>query len=276
MFETYLKSKPTLRKYELNKLTKLISQIGDRPTEFILQLGGIALLLINILAVIFYPIRKFSLVIKEIHFCGVRSIVIIAVSGLFVGMVLGLQGYNTLSRFGSVSMLGSVVALSLLRELGPVLTAILFASRAGSGITAEIGLMKATDQLEAMDVMAVSPIKRIIAPKFLGGIISVPLLCGLFNLTGIIGGYCIGVMLLHLDSGTFWSQMQDSVDLHTDVINGIIKSVIFGIAASLIAVHQGFIAKPTAEGVSMATTRTVVISSLTVLALDFILTALMF
>lgn len=265
-----------MKKHKPIKPISLIAEIGHIPTEFIIHLGGIAWLLINIILGIFYPLRKFHLVMKEIHFCGVRSIVIIAISGLFVGMVLGLQGYNTLSRFGSISMLGSVVALSLLRELGPVLTAILFAARAGSGITAEIGLMKATDQLDAMDVMAVSPTKRIIAPKFLGGIISVPLLCGLFNTAGIIGGYLVGVILLHLDQGTFWSQMQDSVNLHTDVINGIIKSVIFGVAVSLIAVHQGFIAKPTAEGVSIATTRTVVISALAVLALDFVLTALMF
>jgi len=213
---------------------------------------------------------------KELYFCGVRSIVIITVSGWFVGMVLGLQGYNTLQRFGSVSILGSVVALSLLRELGPVLTAILFAARAGSGITAEIGLMKATEQLDAMNVMAVNPIKRIVAPKFIAGIVSVPLLSALFNVSGIMGGYFVGVILLKLDSGTFWSQMQDSVSLHNDVINGIIKSFIFGVAVTLISVYQGFIAKPTAEGVAIATTNTVVSGALTVLALDFILTALMF
>ena len=191
-------------------------------------------------------------------------------------MVLGLQGYNTLQRFGSASMLGSVVALSLLRELGPVLTAILFASRAGSGMTAEIGLMKATEQIEAMNVMAVSPIKRIVAPKFIGGVFSVPLLTGIFNTSGILGGYFVSVILLKLDSGTFWSQMQDSVDLHNDVINGVIKSIIFGIVVTLIAVYHGFIASPTAEGVSSATTKTVVNSALAVLALDFVLTALMF
>ena len=260
----------------MQRIFKAIASIGNPFTGLILHLGGITSLFIEILLNITYSFKNFGLIIKEIHFSGVRSIIIIAVSGWFVGMVLGLQGYNTLARFGSVSMLGSVVAISLLRELGPVLTAILFASRAGSGMTAEIGLMKATEQLDAMSVMAVNPIKRIVAPKLIGGIIAVPLLAALFNAAGIWGGYFVGVVLLKLDSGTFWSQMQNSVHLHEDVINGIIKSLIFGIAVTLIAVYQGFIAKPTAEGVSIATTNTVVSSALTVLALDFILTAFMF
>ncbi len=260
----------------MNNLFGLISKIGAPFTGFILSLGELARLLFNILFSLTYPLKNFFLLIKELYFSGVRSIVIIAFSGWFVGMVLGLQGYNTLERFGSLSMLGSMVAISLLRELGPVLTAILFASRAGSGMTAEIGLMKATEQLDAMSVMAVDPIKRVVSPKFLGGIISVPLLTGLFNVAGIFGGYFVGVILLRLDSGTFWSQMRSSVSLHDDVINGIIKSFIFGVAVTLIAVYQGFVAKPTAEGVSLATTRTVVSSALIVLALDFILTALMF
>ena len=260
----------------MQRIFKAVAGIGNPFTAFILHLGRISGLFVEILFCLAYPFKNFTLIIKEIYFSGVRSIIIIAVSGWFVGMVLGLQGYNTLARFGSVSMLGSVVALSLLRELGPVLTAILFASRAGSGMTAEIGLMKATEQLDAMSVMAVNPIKRIVAPKFIGGIIAVPLLAALFNTAGIWGGYFVGVVLLRLDSGTFWSQMQNSVHLHEDVINGIIKSLIFGIAVTLIAVYQGFIAKPTAEGVSIATTNTVVSSALTVLALDFILTAFMF
>jgi phospholipid/cholesterol/gamma-HCH transport system permease protein len=260
----------------LKQVYNAIAKIGSPFTTFILHLGRITNLLLQILLSLDYPFKKFNLIIKEIHFSGVRSIVIITVSGWFVGMVLGLQGYNTLERFGSVSMLGSVVALSLLRELGPVLSAILFASRAGSGMTAEIGLMKATEQIDAMSVMAVDPIKRIVAPKFIGGIIAVPILSLLFNTAGIWGGYFVGVTLLHLDKGTFWSQMQNSVNFHEDVINGLIKSFIFGIAVTLIAVYQGFIAKPTAEGVSLATTNTVVSSALTVLALDFILTALMF
>lgn len=260
----------------MNKLTYIVECIGNPFTKCIMHLGRIVILFINILLHLGYPLKHFKLIIKELHFCGVRSILIIAASGWFVGMVLGLQGYTTLSKFGSVSILGSLVALSLLRELGPVLTAILFASRAGSGITAGIGLMKATEQLDAMSVMAVNPIKRVVAPKFIGAIISMPLLSALFNAMGILGGYFIGVVLLHLDSGTFWSQMQDSVSLHTDVINGIIKSIVFGVFISLISVYQGFIAKPTAEGVSVATTLTVVWSALTVLAVDFILTAFMF
>lgn len=259
-----------------NKIINLIQQLGHPFAEFILTLGGIIRLLVDIILNIPYALRNFFLIIKEVHFCGVKSIVIIAVSGWFVGMVLGLQGYNTLNRFGSVSVLGSVVALTLLRELGPVLTAILFASRAGSGMTAEIGLMKATEQLDAMSVMAVNPIKRLIAPKFIAGMISVPLLTALFVVAGIFGGYFIGVTILHLDSGTFWSQMRDSVSLHEDVINGLFKSFIFGISVTLISVYQGFVAKPTAEGVSIATTKTVVVSALTVLALDYALTALMF
>lgn len=253
-----------------------IAAIGNPFTGFILHLGKIASLFIQIILGLGYPFKKLYLIIKEIHFSGVRSIVIITVSGWFVGMVLGLQGYNTLERFGSVSMLGSVVALSLLRELGPVLSAILFASRAGSGMTAEIGLMKATEQIDAMSVMAVDPIKRIVAPKFIGGIIAVPILSLLFSTAGIWGGYFVGVILLRVDSGTFWSQMQSSVHFHEDILNGLIKSFVFGIAVTLIAVYQGFIAKPTAQGVSLATTNTVVSSALTVLALDFILTALMF
>mgnify|MGYP000037535149 CR=1 FL=1 len=262
--------------YIVKNIFIIIGKIGSPFTEFILSLGNITRLFINILGSLLYTFKKIPLIIKELYFSGVRSIIIISVSGLFVGMVLGLQGYNTLQRFGSVSMLGSLVAISLLRELGPVLTAILFASRAGSGMTAEIGLMKATEQLEAMNVMAIDPVKYVITPKFLGGIISVPLLAALFNICGIYGGYFVGVILLNMDSGTFWSQMHDSIIFHEDVFNGIIKSFIFGITVNLISVYQGFVAKPTAEGVSSATTKTVVNSALSVLALDYVLTALMF
>ncbi len=260
----------------MNYLKNAIISLGHPFASFIIHLGGIAKLLINLLTSITYALKKFGLLIKELHFAGVRSIIIILVSGLFVGMVLGLQGYNTLLRFNSVSMLGSVEALSLLRELGPVLSAILFASRAGSAITAEIGLMKATEQLDAMEVMAIDPIKRIFVPKFLASIISVPLLTAIFDTAGICGGYLVGVSLLHLDKGTFWSQMNDSVQFHMDIVNGLEKSFIFGIAVALISIYQGIIAKPTAEGVSLATTRTVVISALSVFALDFMLTAFMF
>ncbi len=221
-------------------------------------------------------LRRFPLTIREVYFSGVLSLVIILVSGLFVGMVLGLQGYNTLERYGSSEALGVLVALSLVRELGPVVAGLLFASRAGSAITAEIGLMKATEQISAMEMMAVDPIARVVAPRFWGGVISMPLLAALFSAMGIFGGYLVGVRLIGVDEGAFWSQMQAAVDLREDILNGVIKSFVFGIAVSWIAVFEGYDAPPTAEGVSGATTRTVVTSSLAILALDFILTALMF
>jgi len=219
--------------------------------------------------------RRFSLIIREIYFAGVMSLVIIMVSGLFVGMVLGLQGFETLQKYGAEETMGVLVALSLVRELGPVVAALLFASRAGSAITAEIGLMKATEQLTAMDMMAIDPIARVIAPRFWAGVISMPLLAALFSATGIFGGYVVGVALLDIDPGVFWSNMQAAVDFRYDVLNGIVKSVVFGIAVSIIATFEGFDAEPTAEGVSRATTRTVVTAALTVLLLDLILTAFM-
>jgi len=221
-------------------------------------------------------IRRPRLVVREVYFSGVLSLVIILVSGLFVGMVLGLQGYQTLKTYGSESALGVLVALSLLRELGPVITALLFASRAGSAVTAEIGLMKATEQLRAMEMMAVDPIARVVAPRFWAGVISTPLLTAMFTAMGIYGGYLVGVVLLGVDEGSFWSQMQSSVDFRDDVVNGILKSLVFGFAISWIAVFEGYDAPPTAEGVSGATTRTVVTSALTILFLDYILTSLMF
>ena len=260
----------------MNKLAAYIRQIGQPVTSFIMMLGASGRLLILIVSGLGYALKRPQLIIKEVFFSGVLSLLIIAVSGWFVGMVLGLQGYNTLQRFGSVSVLGSLVALSLLRELGPVLSAILFASRAGSGVTAEIGLMKATEQLDAMSVMAVDPIQRVVAPKFIAGIIAVPLLTALFDSCGILGGHFVGVTLLKLDKGTFWSQMQASVSFHDDVVNGWLKACIFGVIVSLISVYQGLQAEPTAAGVSSATTRTVVHSALAVLAIDFILTAFMF
>ena len=221
-------------------------------------------------------LRRFRLTVAEIYFAGVLSLIIIMVSGLFVGMVLALQGYDTLQRFGASESLGVLVALSLVRELGPVVAGLLFAGRAGSAITAEIGLMKATEQLSAMEMMAVDPIARVVAPRFWGGVISMPLLAALFSALGIFGGYLVGVQLIGVDAGAFWSQMQAAVDLRNDVLNGVIKSVVFGIAVTWIAVFEGYDAVPTAEGVSRATTRTVVTSSLAILALDFVLTALMF
>lgn len=220
--------------------------------------------------------RRFRLTVREIYFSGVLSLIIILVSGLFVGMVLGLQGYDTLQRFGASEALGVLVSLSLVRELGPVIGGLLFASRAGSAITAEIGLMKATEQLAAMEMMAVNPIARVVAPRFWAGVICMPLLGALFSAMGVLGGYLVGVVLIGVDSGAFWGQMQSSVDFRLDILNGFIKSLVFGFAVSLIAVFEGYDAPPTAEGVSGATTRTVVTSSLAILGLDFILTAFMF
>jgi phospholipid/cholesterol/gamma-HCH transport system permease protein len=213
---------------------------------------------------------------REIYFSGVLSLVIILVSGLFVGMVLALQGYEVLTRYGANESLGILVALSLVRELGPVVAGLLFASRAGSAITAEIGLMKTTEQLSAMEMMAVDPLARVVAPRFFGGIVSMPLLAALFSTLGVFGAYLVGVKLIGIDAGAFWGNMQAAVDFRYDVVNGVIKSIVFGIAVSLIAVFEGYNARPTAEGVSTATTRTVVASSLSILALDFVLTAFMF
>jgi len=220
--------------------------------------------------------RRIRLVVRELYFTGVMSLIIIVVSGLFVGMVLGLQGYQTLQTYGSESALGVLVALSLVRELGPVVAALLFASRAGSAMTAEIGLMKATEQLAAMELMAVDPIARVVAPRFWAGVISMPLLAAMFSAMGIFGGYLVGVVLIGVDEGSFWSQMQAAVDFREDIVNGIIKSCVFGIAVTTIALFEGYDAPPTAEGVSGATTRTVVTSSLAILGLDFLLTSFMF
>ena len=217
--------------------------------------------------------RRFRLVMREVYFTGVLSLIIIVVSGLFVGMVLGLQGFETLQKYGAQESIGVLVALSLVRELGPVVAALLFASRAGSAITAEIGLMKATEQLAAMDMMAVSPMARVIAPRFWAGVISMPLLAAMFSAMGVFGGYLVGVVLIGVDNGAFWSQMQAAVDFRYDVMNGVIKSFVFGIAVTVIATFEGFDAPPTAEGVSGATTRTVVSSALAILALDLVLTA---
>ncbi|MGE8590265.1 MAG: lipid asymmetry maintenance ABC transporter permease subunit MlaE [Alcaligenes sp.] len=220
--------------------------------------------------------RRPRLVSQQIHFIGNYSLLIIAVSGLFVGFVLGLQGYYTLNRYGSEEALGLLVALSLVRELGPVVTALLFAGRAGTSLTAEIGLMKAGEQIAAMEVMAVDPLRRLLVPRFWGGVIAMPILAAVFSMVGILGGYVVGVQLIGIDAGSFWSQMQNGVDVIDDVLNGFIKSVVFGVIVTLIALHMGWHAKPTPEGVSRATTRTVVSGALAVLGTDFLLTALMF
>ncbi len=221
-------------------------------------------------------LRRFSLVRDQIHFLGNYSLLIIAVSGLFVGFVLALQGYNILQRYGSAEAVGMMVALSLLRELGPVVAALLFAGRAGTSLTAEIGLMKAGEQLSAMEMMAVDPMRRIIAPRFWAGVIALPLLTAVFSAVGVLGGWLVSVPMIGVDEGAFWSQMQGGVDVFADLGNGVIKSIVFGVCVTFVALLQGWCARPTAEGVSHATTRTVVMASLMVLGLDFVLTALMF
>ena len=260
----------------MNALAQLLRSIGARTVDGIWRLGFATRFLVATLSHTPAAFRRLHLTIREVYFSGVLSLTIIVVSGLFVGMVLGLQGYDTLVRFGATEALGVLVALSLVRELGPVVAALLFASRAGSAITAEIGLMKATEQLDAMDMMAIDPVARVVAPRFWGGVLSMPLLAAMFSATGILGGYLVGVVLIGVDSGQFWSQMQNSVNFRDDIVNGIIKSAVFGVAITWIAVFEGYEAPPTAEGVSRATTRTVVTSALVILALDFILTAFMF
>ncbi len=257
-------------------MTRFLQALGNRVTRRILRLGFASRFFVAIFLQSGTAFRRLNLTLREIYFTGVLSLIIILVSGLFVGMVLGLQGYDTLQRYGSTEALGILVALSLVRELGPVVAALLFASRAGSAITAEIGLMKATEQLSAMEMMAVNPIARVVAPRFWGGVVSMPLLAALFSAMGIFGGYLVGVQLIGVDEGSFWSQMQASVDFRQDILNGVIKSFVFGIIVSWVAVFEGYDAEPTAEGVSGATTRTVVTSSLAILAADFILTAFMF
>lgn len=219
---------------------------------------------------------RFGLVVKQLYSVGVQTLFITLVAGLFVGMVLALQLYYTLTTFGATDTLGMIVDLSLVRELGPVVAALLFAGRAGSALTAEIGLMKATEQLSGLEMMAVDPVDRIIAPRFLAGFISMPLLAAIFSAVGILGAYTVGVDMLGVDSGAFWSQIQSKVDFYDDVLNGIIKSVVFGFIVSWIALFEGYDCIPTSEGVAAATTRTVVHSSLAVLAMDFVLTAIMY
>jgi phospholipid/cholesterol/gamma-HCH transport system permease protein len=250
--------------------------VGYATRSTLANWGYGARLLLRLVSLLAASLRRFGLVRDQIHFLGNYSLAIITVSGLFVGFVLGLQGYYTLQRYGSSEALGLLVALSLVRELGPVITALLFAGRAGASLTAEIGLMRSGEQLTAMEIMAVDPVSRILAPRFWAGIVAMPLLAAVFSTVGILGGYIVGVLLIGVDSGSFWSQMQGGVDVWKDVGNGLIKSFVFGVAVTFIALLQGFRAEPTPEGVSSATTRTVVMASLSVLGLDFILTVMMF
>jgi phospholipid/cholesterol/gamma-HCH transport system permease protein len=249
---------------------------GPARDGFLLQgirrMGAVFLFLFKILAQCVPALGRPRLVIAQIYNAGARSLIIIMLSGLFVGMVLGLQGFDLLQRFGSEEALGTAAALGLLRELGPVVTALLFAGRAGTALTSEIGLMRATDQLTAMEIMAVDPLRYVAAPRFLGGLIAMPLLVAIFNLIGLFGAQLIGVQLMGVDKGAFWSQMQGSVELR-DIWEGVVKSIVFGATCSLIAVHEGYNAEPTAAGVGLATTRTVVASSVLTLLLDYVLTA---
>lgn len=250
--------------------------IGHLVVNGIWRMGSAARFMGQVLARSALAFRRPQLLLDELFFSGVLSLIIIIISGLFVGLVLGLQGYETLKRYGSAEALGTLVALSLVRELGPVVSALLFASRAGSAMTAKLGLMRSNEQLSAMEMMAVDPFARVISPMFWGGFLSMPLLAAIFSAMGIFGGYLIGVVILGVDTGAFWSQMQANVDLRYDILNGVIKSVVFGAAVTAIALFEGYDSPPTAEGVSHAVTRTVVTSALAVLALDFVLTSFMF
>ena len=254
----------------------MIRNLGFSTRLWLAELGYAGRLMARLLAVSGSALGRFGLVRDQIFFLGNYSLLIISVSGLFVGFVLALQGYYTLQRYGSADALGLLVALGLVRELGPVITALLFAGRAGTALTAEIGLMKAGEQLSAMEMMAVDPVKRILAPRFMGGVIAMPFLAAIFSAVGILGGWLVGVVMIGIDAGSFWSQMQSGVDVWRDVGNGMVKSFVFGVTVTFIALHQGFEAQPTPEGVSRATTRTVVLASLAVLGFDFLLTALMF
>jgi phospholipid/cholesterol/gamma-HCH transport system permease protein len=257
-------------------LLEWLASLGRAGIAAVERLGRGHLLLLAIVSGLVPLARRPRLLLAQLHSVGVLSVLIVAVSGVFVGMVLGLQGHYILSRFGAEATLGVMVAASLVRELGPVVTALLFAGRAGSALTAEIGLMKATEQLSGLEMMAVNPVHRVLTPRFLAGFLSMPLLAAMFSALGIYGGWFVGVGLLGVDDGTYWSQMQAKIDLHEDIYNGVIKSLVFGFVCSWIAVFQGYDCLPTSEGVSRATTKTVVHSALAVLGLDFVLTALMF
>lgn len=256
-------------------MLEFIRQRGQRTIEIVSAVGRAGLMLYG--ALFDLPtLKNVRLTVKQIYVVGVQSLLIIIVSGLFIGMVMALQGYTILVGYGAEGSLGPLVALSLLRELGPVVTALLFAGRAGSALTAEIGLMKATEQLSSLEMMAVDPMRRVVSPRFWAGLISMPMLAIIFSSVGILGGYLVGVDWLGVDSGSYWSVMQSAVDWRVDVMNGVIKSLVFALVVTWIAIFKGYDALPTSEGISKATTQTVVYASLAVLGLDFVLTALMF
>lgn len=253
-----------------------IQRFGRWWLDILASLGSASLFLLQVLVALPSLAGRPSLLVRQLYATGVKTLSIILVSGLFVGMVLALQGYNILIDFGQENRSGTLVALTLVRELGPVVTGLLFAGRAGSALTAEIGLMKATEQLSGLEMMAVDPFKRVFAPRFLSGFISLPMLAAMFSAIGVFGGYLLAVEVLEVDAGAYWSLMQSSVSFTGDVVNGLIKATVFGFVVTWIAIYQGASCIPTSEGVSSATTRTVVISSLAILGLDFLLTAVMF
>lgn len=257
-------------------MTNFLQHLGANALSYFSAVGRATLVLGNAIIKVPQPIAGIRLLIKQLYFVGFLSLIIIMMSGFFIGMVLGLQGYTILVKFGAEQALGQLVALSLVRELGPVVSGLLFAGRAGSALTAEIGLMKTTEQLEALELMGVDPLHRVVNPRFWAGVISLPLLSLIFTAVAIIGGYMVGVDWLDVDKGAFWSNMQTSVDFYSDVMNGVIKSIVFGMVVTWISVFQGVDCVPTAEGIGKATTKTVVFSSLSILGLDFFLTAVMF
>ncbi len=257
-------------------MSRFLQNFGAYWIGILERLGRATLFLFQLIAAIFSLVKRPSLLIKQLHATGVKTLSIVLVSGLFVGMVLALQAYNTLIDFGQEERIGTLVALTLVRELGPVVTGLLFAGRAGSAMTAEIGLMKATEQLSGLEMMAVDPFKRVFAPRFLAGFIALPMLAAMFSAVGVMGGHLVGVEVLGVDANAYWSQMQSSVSFTHDVCNGLIKGLVFGFVVSWISIFEGADCIPTSEGVSSATTRTVVYSSLAILGLDFLLTAVMF
>ena len=251
----------------------MLTQGSQRLAGFFTNFGAAFFFLLKILVATPAALLRPRLILAQVYKLGANSLVLIMMAGLFVGMVLGLQFYNTLAKFGAEQSLGAVTVLAMVRELGPVVTALLFAGRAGTALASEIGLMKATEQLSGMEMMAVDPMRYVVVPRFLGAFISLPLLTGIFNMIGLLGAWFVAVLVMGLDNGQFWSPMAENVDVYEDVLGGVLKSVFFGAAAGLLAVYEGYNAYPTAEGVSRATTRTVVITAMAVLVLDYMLTA---
>jgi phospholipid/cholesterol/gamma-HCH transport system permease protein len=256
-------------------MNKVLRDVWYAIQDFLETFGASQIFFLRLLAGIPSALMRPGLIVRQVYASGVLSLAIIGISGFFVGLVLSLQGYNSLAKFGATESIGVVAALALVRELGPVVTALLFAGRAGTALASEIGLMRATDQLSGMEMMAIDPIRRVAVPRFIGGVIAMPLLAAIFSAFGIFGAWLEGVVILGVDEGAFWSSMKENVDVYDDVLAGVLKSFVFGIAASMLAVFEGYNSIPTAEGVSRATTRTVVLTALSVLVLNFMLTAIL-